>query len=186
MKKKKFTSPIKKKLLLILQAGLAMSLTPSPRTHGYILKELGKEWQKVNRDYLKRIIQEFRYEKLIDWQEKSDGAIRHTLTKLGKQYALEYKIDEMEIKNPTVWDGKWRMVIFDIPERKRKARNALRNKLKELGFRELQKSVFVHPYPCQNEIEFIVEFFNIRPYVRYGEIMNLTNEEDLKLHFNLT
>jgi len=186
MTKKKFRSPLKKKLLLLLQTGLAMGLTPSPKAHGYILKELGKEWKNINYYYLKRIIQEFRYEKLVDWQEKTDGAIKIVLTKKGKEYALEYKIDEIKIKKPSGWDGIWRLVIFDIPERKRRARDALRDKLKELGFRELQKSVFVHPYPCQNEIEFIIEFFDIRPSVCYGELKNLTNEEELKLHFDLT
>ncbi len=91
----------------------------------------------------------------------------------------------MQIKKSAIWDRKWRVVFFDIPEKKRKARDALRNKLRELGFRELQKSVFVHPYSCQSEIDFIVEFFEIRPYVRYGELTNLTNEAELKLRFDL-
>src|SRR3990167_2211250 len=64
------------------------------------------------------------------------------------------------------WDKKWRVVIFDIPEKSRMARDALRRKLKELEFRELQKSVFVHPYECKKEIDFIIEFFNLRHYVR--------------------
>lgn len=172
--------------MLLLQAGFAMALTPSPITHGYILRELGKEWKNIDQDYLKRAIREFRYGKLINYQKKSDGIIQITLTKLGKEYALKYKIDEIIVKKPNIWDKKWRLVIFDIPEKRRVARNSLRNKLRKLDFYELQKSVFVHPYPCQNEIEFIVEFFKIRPCVRYAEVTNLTNEEELKLHFNLS
>lgn len=184
-RRKKFSSPTKRKILLLLQAGFALSLTPSPRMHGYILRELGKDWRSIDQDYLKRIVNEFRYEKLIDWQEKQDGSIKVVLSKRGEEYALEYKIDEIKIKKPAAWDQKWRLVMFDIPERKRKARDALRNKLKELGFHELQKSVFVCPFPCQNEVEFIVEFFEVRRYVRFGEIINLINEEELKLHFDL-
>jgi len=184
-KRRKFRSPARKKILLLLQAGFAMSLTPSPRAQGYILKELGKEWKNVNRDYLKRCIREFNNDKLIEYQEKPDGTIKVVLTKQGKEYALEYKIDEIEIKKPAVWDKKWRLVIFDIPEKRRIARDALRHKLQELGFKELQKSAFVYPYPCEEEIEFIVEFFKIRWYVRYAEITKLTNEETLKLHFEL-
>ena len=56
-------------------------------------------------------------------------------------------------------DGEWRIVIFDIPEKFKKAREALRMKLKELGFLELQKSVFIFPYECEDEINFIVEVF---------------------------
>lgn len=184
-KGKKFRSPVRKKILLLLQAGFAMSLTPSPQAHGYILKELGREWKNVDRDYLKRCIREFNNEKLVEYQEKSDGTVKVILTKKGNKYALEYKIDEIEIKKPEIWDGKWRMVIFDIPEKRRSARDALRRKLRELGFKELQKSVFIYPYSCEEEIEFIVEFFQIRWYVRYAEISKITNEEELKLHFGL-
>ena len=184
-RKKKFRSPARRKILLLLQAGFAMGLTPSPKAHGYILKELGKEWEIVNRDYLKRCVREFNNEKLVEYQEKSDGTIKVILTKKGNEYALEHKIDEIEIKKPKVWDRKWRIVIFDIPEKRRIARDALRNKLQKLGFKELQKSVFVFPYPCEEEMEFIVEFFKIRWYVRYAEISKVTNEEELKLHFEL-
>lgn len=184
-RRKKFRSPLRKKVLLLLQAGFAMSLTPSPRAHGYILKELGKEWENVNRDYLKRCLREFNNEKLVDYQEKPGGIIKVVLTKTGQEYALEYKIDEIKIKKPDIWDKKWRMVIFDIPEKRRRARDALRRKLQELGFKELQKSVFIYPYPCEDEIEFVVEFFKIRWYVRYAEVSKLMNEEELKLHFEL-
>ncbi len=185
MRKNKFRSPAKRKILLLLQAGLVLGLTPSPKMHGYIFRTLAKDWKNIEYDYLKRVIYEFRHERLVDFQEKPDGSIRIILTKEGKQHALEYNIDEMKIKKPSVWDRKWRMVFFDIPEKKRKARDALRNKLHELGFYELQKSVLVYPYPCQDEIDFIVEFFEIRPCVRYGELTNLTNEAELKLHFDL-
>ncbi|MFC1751729.1 hypothetical protein ACFLY5_01120 [Patescibacteria group bacterium] len=184
--KKTFRSPTRKKILLLLQAGFVMGLTPSPRAHGYIIKSLGKEWKKIDRDYLKRCVREFNNEKLVNYQQEPDGTIKVVLTKKGQQYALRHKVDEIEIKKSEIWDKKWRMVIFDIPEKRRKARNALRSKLRELGFVELQKSVLVYPYPCEDEIEFIVEFFKIRWYVRYAEISKLTNEEELKLHFGLT
>ena len=56
-------------------------------------------------------------------------------------------------------------MIFDIPEQYRRARHALKNKLSELGFYPLQKSVWVHPFPCETEIEFLKNHFNIKPYV---------------------
>jgi hypothetical protein len=182
---KKFKSPIKRKIILLLQAGLALGLTPSPRAHFYIFKELAREWREVDRKYLYRIVREFYRERLVDWQEKPDGSIRIVLSEEGKKRALEYNFDELKIKEPDRWDGKWRGVFFDIPEKRRKARDALRDKLKELGFYEMQKSVFVYPFPCRDEIDFIVEFFNIRPFVRYAEMTSLTNEAELKIKFNL-
>ena len=51
---------------------------------------------------------------------------------------------------------------FDIPEKLKRAREVLRDKLKDIGFIELQKSVFAHPFECEDEINFIVEVFQIR------------------------
>jgi CRISPR-associated endonuclease Cas2 len=77
------------------------------------------------------------------------------------------------------------MVIFDIPEKKKRAREALRNKLKDLGFKELQKSVFIHPYECEDEIDFITKVFEIRPYIRFARLDMFTNEEQFKIKFKL-
>lgn len=82
-------------------------------------------------------------------------------------------------------DGKWRLVVFDIPEKIREGRRALREKIRELGFHELQKSVWIFPYECKNEIDFIVEFFNLRKYVRFGILESIDNELHLKKIFNL-
>ncbi|MBU1033109.1 MAG: hypothetical protein ABII13_01355 [Patescibacteria group bacterium] len=65
-------------------------------------------------------------------------------------------IDDFQIKrlnhNPDSWDGKWRIVIFDIPENERSLRNAFRRKLRELDFRHLQGSVWICPYEVRGDI----------------------------------
>ena len=76
-------------------------------------------------------------------------------------------------------------MAFDVPEKRRKIRDALRNKLKELGFYELHHSLFVFPYPCRDEIDFIVEVLDARPYVIYGQINNLSPDAKLRFHFKL-
>ena len=50
------------------------------------------------------------------------------------------------------WDGRWRIVIFDILEKKRKTREALRKKLLSLGFGMWQRSVYITPHDVQEEI----------------------------------
>ena len=76
-------------------------------------------------------------------------------------------------------------MIFDIPDRFKKAREALRNKLKDLGFMKLQESVFVFPYECEDEINFIMEVFLIRPFVRFMRVRSFTNEEQIRVNFGL-
>jgi len=176
---------LKKKVLLLLLAGISLGLTKRPDYQWKVIKKASKEWEKINKERLKEIIKEFYQEKLVEYKEKPDGSIEIVLTEKGKLKALEGKIDELEIEIPKTWDKLWRVVIFDIPEKKKKARDALRRKLKELGFLELQKSVFIFPYECKDEIEFVVEVFEIRRYVRYLIVKEITNEEELLLKFKL-
>jgi phenylacetic acid degradation operon negative regulatory protein len=58
---------------------------------------------------------------------------------------------DLELKTinvPTRWDGKWRLILFDIPEAKRVLRDQTRRLIKELHCIQLQQSVWVHPFPC--------------------------------------
>jgi len=174
------------KILLLLQAGLALGLTPSPKAHFYILKELAKEWGEINKSSLRRAIDSLYKSKMIKMKyNKKKDAITVVLTQNGKKKALTYDLLRIKIKKPKKWDRKWRIVLFDIPEVNKKERDGLRWQLKQLGFYEYQKSVFVHPYDCQNEIDYIIELSNIRKFVRFVIADFLDNELHLKKHFGL-
>src|SRR3990167_8974616 len=160
--KRKYSSPLKQKLLLLLLAGLALGLTRSPKKYFLILKSIPKELRAMDKGNLYRVIKEFEEDRLVSYKEEKNGKVTMVLTELGKKRALSFQLDEVSVKWPVRWDRKWRLVFFDIPEKKRAARDALRMKLKDLGFRELQKSVHISPYPCKDEIDFLVEFFEAR------------------------
>ena len=66
---------------------------------------------------------------------------------------------------PKKWDGVWRLIIFDIPEKYRARRRDFQEKLKHMGCYQLQKSVWTHPFPCEKEIEMLKDFLHIKPYV---------------------
>lgn len=178
-------SETKQKILLLLLAGICLGLSRSPRNYFKILESAEKDWERIEKEKLYRSVKEFFRDRLIDYKEKGDGMIEVVLTQKGRRKALRYKLDEIKIKKPAVWDKVWRVVIFDVPEKKKPAREALRMKLKELGFKELQKSVFVYPYECENEIDFVVEVFNLRRHVRFLRVKSITNEDQLKLKFNI-
>jgi DNA-binding transcriptional regulator PaaX len=150
-----------------------------------VVRDLPREWRKIDRRYLYRSLKEFHHNRLIDWQETTEGVITATLTENGRQMILRFNPDNMTIPIPAKWNRVWHLVIYDIPHSKKAARDALRRKLRELGFFEWQKSVFIYPYPCREQIDFIIEFFDIRPYVRQADIINPTNEAELLLHFGL-
>ncbi len=123
-------------------------------------------------------------QRLVEMREKN-GKTVITITEKGKKRLLAYDFEEMRILKPKKWDGKWRIVGFDIPEKQKKAREALRHKLKELGFLQIQKSLFLHPYSCREEVEFTGEIFQINKYIIFIEAASVTNEDCLKRKFEI-
>jgi len=71
------------------------------------------------------------------------------------------------------WDGKWRMVVFDIAEVSRQTRDLLRLKLKELGLGMLQKSVWVTPYDIILDFREFVEEKSLGDSVYLMEVSHL-------------
>lgn len=176
---------IQKKILISLLGGLALGLSHSPRKSFEIIGAIVEEWKNIDRQSLQRSINALYKEKLISEKNNKDGTTTFVLTKEGKKFALTYNLEEMKIKTPSNWDKKWRIVIFDIPEYLKKVRESLRMHLRHLNFYELQKSVFVHPFECANEIEYIVEFFRIKKHVRFIVADSIDNELHLKQIFGL-
>ena len=176
---------IQRKILILLAGGIALSLSHNPQRQFKILSHMAHGWSEVNRQSLERAIRSLYQSKLVDIREKSHGSIVMTLNHDGRKKVLSYKLDEMKIQRPKKWDCKWRIVIFDIPEDFKKAREAMRYHLQRLGFYKLQKSVFVFPYECQDEIEFLVEFYNLQPHVRRITAEHIDNEFHLKNIFKL-
>lgn len=173
------------KIVILLLGGVALGLPGPPIRYSRVLKEIGKEWKKINQRELYRAIRKLYESKLIHYTENKDGSISIILNREGRKIALRYKLKEMTISAPKFWDKKWRVVLFDVPEKQKRLRDVLRYYFKNMGMIELQKSVFVHPYDCKNEIDFIIELHNARKYVRFIEAFHIDNELHLKKKFNL-
>ncbi len=183
---------IVKKILLTVAAtaaagGFVLALAAMPGlgvvAHSFI--QWYKNQDRQGRYRIRKTFERLRQERLIEMNETSDGKTKIILTEEGKKKVLEYRFEDIKIEPMKKWDKKWRMVIFDIPEHHKKARNALRDKLRELEFYQLQKSVWIHPYECRDEINFIIEFFNISSYVRMAEVNHFDGDKLIKEKFNI-
>lgn len=86
--------------------------------------------------------------KKLGFVEKKEGKIALTLA--GKILA-KYIISRKKVLNKK-WDGKYRVVIFDIPEKQRKTRSWLRQELYLLNYKKLQESVFIGKYSLTEDL----------------------------------
>jgi DNA-binding transcriptional regulator PaaX len=174
----------KEKILLLLLSGVALCCAHSARGQRFVLKTATAEWKRLDRKKLRTNINSFYRSKYITKSKNNDGSFNISITDIGKLRALNIKIKNLREKKQE-WDGKWRMVVFDVPEQFRSGRNALRQKLKNMGFKELQKSVFVFPYDCQKEIDLLLEVFHIEKYVRFAILEYINNASELAEEFKL-
>ena len=134
---------------------------------------------------IRNSINHLRRQKLIEYVGDKNGKTIVKITKKGEIKLRAFAIDLIEIKKPNKWDGKWRLVMFDIPIRFTKGREALRYHLKELDFLQFQKSAWIYPYPCEDEVIFIADFFGIGKYVEVLTAENILREEKLRKYFKL-
>lgn len=110
--------------------------------------------------------------------ERKNNQIYISLTKEGRKKAGIFQIGKLAIKKPKEWDKKWRLLMFDIPEKRKIAREALRGKLRELGFCKFQQSIWIHPYDCIAEVELLKGFFGLSDKEVQLIVANKISEND--------
>jgi len=140
--------------------------------------------KRFNEKEIKNGITDLRKQQLIQ-KEKYNDSVVISLTEKGRLRALNLSFKNFYNRKEK-WDGKWRMIAFDVPEKCRKGRNALRYRLRLGGFYELQESLFLYPYDCRKEINNLIELFKLEKYVRFGLLDFIDNEKSIKLKMGLT
>ena len=138
----------------------------------------GKDYPKQNKQYI--------YNKIC--QMKNEGYLQEVEVRGRKRYLATFK-GKLKIlkflKRKKEWDGKWRIVIFDIPETKKIMRNFFREKLQWLGFKQLQESVWISPYNIADEVEELIEFCHCENYVHYILVEEIDSRQILMNLFKI-
>lgn len=142
-----------------------------------------KAWKQFNVKYLKRNLKRLHEQKLVEVVEENGQEIVK-LTQKGHTKYLRYKMEDWSNNNKG-WDGKWRLVIYDISKLKKAKQEAFRRMLKQMNFWPLQESVYLTPYKCQDSIGYLREYFNIGEEVMLLEVSKLENEGHYKQYFGL-
>lgn len=141
---------------------------------------------------------------IVDFNPSADGAVARTrrqliaagflarnengllrLTQKGSARLARLEARELVHKKPRRWDGRWRVLIFDVPEHRRSLRNKLRRTLLSVGFLRLQDSVWIYPYDCEDFILLLKADFRIGKDVLYMVVDELESDRDVRTHFGL-
>src|SRR3989344_5088488 len=146
-------APVKEVLTLLGKGALLTMLLIAPGTAQAVRKQIYKQksddsWKRYNSSYLRRTIENLGRQRCIKIVDESDSCAV-SLTERGKHRVLKYALDELELDTSKPWDGKWRIVIYDIPDTLR-----------------IQKSVYLTPFACEQEVEFI--------RLHFGQEKNIT------------
>ncbi|MDO8593554.1 MAG: hypothetical protein Q7R59_01485 [bacterium] len=118
--------------------------------------------------------------------EKRDGKKYARITKSGRK-VLAFEQEKAKLSNTKKrrWNGRWRVIIFDIPERRRRTRDRLRIVMQEVGFVRLQDSVWVFPYDCEDFVTLLKVELKIGAALLYMVVEHIENDKHLRAHFGL-
>jgi DNA-binding transcriptional regulator PaaX len=109
----------------------------------------------------------------------------YELTLLGQERLRRWEFVNFKLNQPKKWDKKWRVIIFDIPEKKKKIRNRITSLFHQAGFYRLQDSVWVYPHDCEDVITLLKTDLGVGKYLLYLIVDEIENDKYLRKAFNL-
>lgn len=179
-------NPKVKDVLKLLAAGAILTtvvLFPGIAALGPLIKEVQKnrekkEWEKFNLWRLRQVIKRLERQKVV---EITDDVVK--ITDKGRNKSLRFDLDNMKLKRKT--DGRWRLIIYDIANLKKPQRELFRKMLKKLNLLRLQKSIYMTPFVCDDEIEYLRQLFDIGNDVLVLKITGIENEQAYKRYFGI-
>jgi CRISPR-associated endonuclease Cas2 len=186
LKKKVRNSKIQKIILTSLYtAGVLGVAALMPNTVS-LLKYLDPNKKKKGdpRYRVNRVIARLRERGLVEWKETQRGVFLR-LTKEGERAIDILERKEFKIQKPKKWDGKWRVIIFDIKENRRGMRDKFRRTLTQIGFLKLQQSVWVYPYNCEDLITLLKAEFKVGKDILYIIADSIENDKWIRAHFGI-
>lgn len=179
-------NPRVRDVLKLLAIGVilpAVIFIPGIAAFGPIIKDeqkrqAKKEWERFNLWRLREVIKRLRKQKVV---EVSKDMVK--ITDRGKQKLLKFDLENLKLERKR--DGKWRLVIYDISNLRKPQREEFRETLKRLEFFRLQESVYLTPFVCEDEIEYLRQLFGLDREVQVLKIASIEHEEVYRKYFGL-
>lgn len=133
----------------------------------------------------KGVLARLKYKGEIEFIER-DGKKYARLTDLGEK-VLNLQREKLNLaeNKPKKWDRRYRLVMFDIPEKRKQIREHLRFEMQEVGFLRIQDSAWVYPYDCEEFIALLKADLHIGRDVLYAIVEEIEDDARIRKHFNL-
>ena len=180
-KKVRATKIVTAILKIIAVAGILAVAVCAPNAL-QVLKMFDKRYRRPAQ--VNRVLEHLIRQKLVRvFDEHGNQCVE--LTKKGEQYLAEYEDGHRTFPKPKKWDGKYRILIFDIWERRRRIRDELREWLRRFGFLHLQDSVWVYPYDCEEIVSLLKTRFRVGGGLLYIVAESIENDKWLRREFDI-
>jgi len=169
-------------LLTIGTAGLIAVASVAPN----IFQLLGKTGALARLKYQsKSMLGRLKQKGEIEFEER-DGKKYVRLTERGEK-ALAFSQQKLQLTNakPRKWDRRYRLVMFDVPEKRKKIREHLRFQMREVGFLRIQDSAWLYPYDCEEFMMLLKADLRIGKDVLYAVVEEIENDGWIRKHFDL-
>lgn len=176
-------SPKTERILEAVGIGLLISVAAllSPRSTPRLLHGVLKEWDRRRR---KQTLSDLKRRGYVD----IDNRGRLSLARKGEWAFRRLGLKKLRISRPRSWDGLFRIVLFDIPTKPselNERRDALRDKLQQMGFVKIRESAWVHAFPCEREVRKLTEYYEINEWVTFAEVTRISEEQKLRKRFSV-
>lgn len=162
-------------------SGLLLVSMAAPNTLQLLGKFGGNKYRFANQ--AKNALTRLARKGQVKFVEK-DGKRYAQITETGRAN-LQMHTMKMSVARPKRWDKRWRLVLFDIPEKRRSTRDALRKHMRHIGFYRLQDSAWIYPYECEEIIALLKTNFHLGNAVIYMVVESLENDRRLRDEFGL-
>ena len=123
--------------------------------------------------------------KLYAMRQQGYISEKNGLTDLGHQILDKEKLWSLSIPTPKKYDGLWHILVFDIPKAKAGTRISFIRHLQNLGMRFYQRSVWIYPYPCENEVRQIGREYGLLPFLSFIVAKEIDGATALRKQFKL-
>ncbi|MDO8622371.1 MAG: CRISPR-associated endonuclease Cas2 [bacterium] len=138
------------------------------------------------RRHIPRAIRRAERRGLITVNERAHRPPIVRITEKGRHLLARRQLEHAAVERPKRWDGKWRLVTFDVPEKRRRDRHLLRSTLQQLGFYRLQQSVWLYPYDCHDLVTLARTTCELQHItVRYAIVEYLEEDTGIRSHFDI-